>query len=99
MPKLRAKSKLLTGYLESILLELESTKFEIKTPKNPEGRGAMLCLQFREKGQEIFQIIEQQSIVVDYRKPNTIRVAPNPLYNSFDDCYVFAQGLKEAIKA
>ncbi|MBK8506291.1 MAG: kynureninase [Saprospiraceae bacterium] len=99
MQKLRAKSKLLTAYLEAILLELESAKFEIKTPKDPEARGAMLCLHCKDEGKDIFELIEQHSIVVDYRKPNTIRVAPNPLYNSFNDCYLFTQALKITIKA
>ena len=80
-------------------LELENPKFEIKTPKDPEARGAMLCLQFKDEAKDIFRLIEKQSIIVDFRKPNTIRVAPNPLYNSYEDCYLFIQALKKVLEA
>jgi kynureninase len=99
MQKLRAKSKLLTAYLETQLLELETPKFHITTPKDQEARGAMLCLHFKDDSRNIFQIIEQNSIIVDYRKPDTIRVAPNPLYNSYEDCFLFVEGLKKALEA
>ena len=32
-------------------------------------------------------------IVSDIRRPNVIRVAPVPLYNSFHDCWRLAEGL------
>ncbi|MDC2982375.1 kynureninase, partial [Bacteroidota bacterium] len=33
-----------------------------------------------------------------WREPNVIRVAPVPLYNSFEDVYRFGEVLKQALK-
>ncbi len=89
MEKLRAKSMQLTGYLEYLLYQLTNITFEIITPKNPERRGAQLCLYFNEKGREIHQKMLDNGIIVDYREPGVIRVAPAPLYCSFTDVYRF----------
>jgi kynureninase len=96
MQKLRQKSILLTGYLEQLIMGISSKKIRIKTPANPDRRGAMLCIDLDEKAKDIFESIMAVGIVTDYRRPNTIRVAPHPLYNSFDDCYQFAAALDGA---
>lgn len=92
--KLRAKSIELTGYLEFLLHQLNNIKFEIITPKEKERRGAQLCLYFSEKGKAIHQKMLENGMIVDYREPGVIRVAPAPLYNSFQDVYRFYELLK-----
>ena len=87
MQNLRAKSILLTNYLEFLLLEFKSNLFEIITPANENRRGAQLCLFFKEKGKAIHEQLMQNGIIVDYREPGVIRVAPAPLYCSFEDVY------------
>jgi kynureninase len=87
--KLREKSIKLTGYLEYLLMKLTRYSFEIITPANPFERGAQLCLYFNEKGREAYQKMLDQGIIVDYREPGVIRVAPTPLYNSFEEVYRF----------
>lgn len=84
---LRAKSILLTNYLEFLLLQLKSDLFEIITPANEKRRGAQLCLFFKEKGKATHEQLMQNGIIVDYREPGVIRVAPAPLYCSFEDVY------------
>ena len=88
---LRAKSILLTNFLEFLLLQLKHDAFEIITPANPNERGAQLCLFFREKGKAIHDQLMQNGIIVDYREPGVIRVAPAPLYCSFEDVYKCVQ--------
>jgi len=63
--------------------------FEIITPAEPHRRGAQLSLYFAERGKEIHQKMTEAGIIVDYREPGVIRVAPAPLYNSFEDVYRF----------
>ncbi len=94
MENMRRKSIALTGYLEFLLGKLENLKFSIITPENPEARGAQLSLFFEEKGREIQEEMIREGIVVDYREPGVIRVAPSPLYNSFTDVYRFYEILK-----
>ena len=95
MERLRAKSITLTAYLEYLLYQLPKLAFEIITPNQPEQRGAQLCLYFSEKGREIHQKMLDNGIVVDYREPGVIRVAPTPLYCSFLDVYHFYELLRD----
>jgi kynureninase len=92
---LRSKSKLLTGYLQFLLEQLENINFEIITPLHPEERGAQLSLFFREKGREIHDAMIANGIIVDYREPGVIRVAPAPAYCSFIDVYRFYEILRD----
>jgi kynureninase len=91
---LRIKSIALTGYLAFLLEQLTSLSFTLITPSDPTQRGAQLCLFFEEKGKEIYQKMKDHGIVVDYREPGVIRVAPAPLYCSFKDVYRFYEILK-----
>jgi len=94
MQNLRSKSIALTGYLAFLLEQLTSLSFTLITPSNPTQRGAQLCLFFEEKGKEIYQKMKDHGIIVDYREPGVIRVAPAPLYCSFKDVYRFYEILK-----
>ena len=95
MRDLRSKSKRLTAFLESLLNELTHLSFTIITPTEPERRGAQLSLLFHEKGREAFDALTQKGVIADWREPNVIRVAPVPMYNSFEDVYRFYEVLKE----
>ena len=94
MQNLRNKSIALTGYLAFLLEQLTSLSFTLITPSDPTQRGAQLCLFFEEKGKEIYQKMKDHGIIVDYREPGVIRVAPAPLYCSFADVYRFYEILK-----
>ncbi|KAK6353229.1 Kynureninase (L-kynurenine hydrolase), variant 2 [Orbilia brochopaga] len=102
MRALRRKSINLTGYMEHLLLTDPETSryFEIITPRNPSERGAQLSLLFR-KGimEEVYKKLELSGIVVDKRQPDVIRVAPTPLYNTYEDVFNFSVKLQEAISA
>ena len=91
---IRKKSVMLTAYLEFLLQQLTHIKFEIITPADSEQRGAQLSLYFKEKAKSIHQHLIDNGVVVDYREPGVIRVAPAPLYNSFQDVYRFYEILK-----
>jgi len=97
MAALRAKSERLTGYLEYLIkgLGLPTEKLEIITPANPAERGCQLSLLVNERGRELFDYLAAQGIVADWREPNVIRLAPVPLYNSFEDVYRAGRALQE----
>lgn len=99
MKPLREKSIKLTGYL-AFLLENELADWvEIITPTHPVRRGCQLSLRCHVphlQGQQLFERLEAQGVTTDWREPDVIRVAPVPLYNSFNDVYQLVQILKAA---
>jgi kynureninase len=99
MAALRKKSLRLTGYLEFLLKNIHAKFpfFEIITPSDPKQRGCQLSLLFHKRGHELFKKLTANGIIVDWREPNVIRVAPVPLYNSFEDLYRFSKVLSESI--
>lgn len=104
MQALRAKSDLLTAYLEFILDSLSEKhaalcRFEIITPRDPKYRGAQLSVLVHGKGKAIFDKLWEAGVVADWREPNVIRIAPVPMYNSFEDVYFLGKHLEEAIIA
>ena len=86
--KLQSKRKALHSFLRTGLADLPNAmkqRFTIITPKNQDEHGCQVSLLFSEKGKAIFDYLSQKGIVADWREPNVIRVAPVPLYNSFND--------------
>ncbi|KAG7844690.1 hypothetical protein KL941_003430 [Ogataea angusta] len=98
--KLRAKSIQLTNFLERLLHaspyyrdvgESRSTTdphFIILTPSEPNQRGAQLSLLFRpdDAMEKVFMYMNSHGVICDERRPNVIRLAPAPSYNTFADC-------------
>lgn len=97
MEALREKSISLTGYLEYLLDQHGSPKFSIITPRNPERRGAQLSLRVLKNGREICERLVGQGILCDWREPDIMRVAPAPLYNSYNDVHRFVKAFVAAI--
>lgn len=95
MAKLREKSIVLTSYLYFLLEPLEQYGFKILTPESPEQRGAQLSLLFGAEGKKVFDYLSVQGVIADWREPNVIRVAPVPLYNTFEEVYRFAKLIEE----
>lgn len=97
MKALREKSLTLTGYMEFLLDTLESDAFTILTPREPDQRGAQLSIVVKQGGRKVFEALEAQGVICDWREPDCIRVAPVPLYNSFADVYHFVRLFSEQI--
>ena len=100
MPALRKKSLLLTDYLIELLSAQLGDKIRIITPKNAAERGCQLSLMVNDtgiNGKAMFNALEAKGVTTDWREPNVIRVAPVPLYNSFQDIYHFVSILKECL--
>ncbi|EKB48474.1 kynureninase [Cecembia lonarensis] len=100
MDRLRAKSELLTGYLEFLIEKIsgDSGVLEIITPKIPNERGCQLSLLIHKGGKSVFDEFYKHGVVGDWRNPNVIRLAPTPLYNSFIDIYQFAKILEQSLQ-
>jgi kynureninase len=101
MERLRAKSRVLTGYMEFLLgrhpsLILKS-KFSLITPREQERRGAQLSIRLPDAGRELCDRLAAAGVIGDWREPDTFRVAAVPLYNSYQDVYRFVQRLGVAL--
>lgn len=94
MDKLVSKSKKLTDYLVFLLNSIESDRIEIITP---EERGCQLSIRVNNGDKKLFDSITVKGVIADWREPDVIRVAPIPLYNSFQDVFNFYSLLKEEL--
>ncbi len=95
---LRKKSEKLTGYLEFLLDEMKNDAINVITPRNPEERGCQLSIQVKNADKTLHTKLTEAGVISDWREPDVIRVAPAPLYNSFEDVYQFSGKLKEVLK-
>jgi len=85
-----ARSARLTGYLESLIDVRLAGMVEIITPRRAAARGAQLSVRAtggREAGRALFEGLAAAGVVCDWREPDIVRLAPAPLYNSFEDCW------------
>jgi len=62
---------------------------EVITPADEADRGCQVSMLMLKRGKEIFNELTNLGVVADWREPNVIRVAPVPLYNSFEDVWRF----------
>lgn len=95
---LRNKSKKLTGYLEYLIDEMNNEAITVITPRNPEERGCQLSIQVKNADKSLHTKLTDSGVISDWREPDVIRIAPTPLYNSFEDVYRFAQKLKSVLE-
>mmetsp|Transcript_7049 Transcript_7049/g.17789 ORF Transcript_7049/g.17789 Transcript_7049/m.17789 type:complete len:127 (-) Transcript_7049:281-661(-) len=79
-----------------MLLEDHLSQYiNIFTPRNPADRGCQLSLTFPAGNMmEVFSKLCEAGVICDERKPDVIRVAPTPLYNSYADVWELVEQLK-----
>lgn len=85
--RLRAKSLMLTAYMRFLIdTKLSKYGFSIGSPVENEIRGGHVALE-HDDALRINEALKAANIVPDFRFPNVIRLAPAPLYVSFEDVY------------
>jgi len=93
---LRARSRELTAFLQAALAALCGEAIELITATDPEQRGAQLSIRVRgggERARRVHAALGLRGVVTDWREPDTIRLAPVPLYNSYLDAWRAAERL------
>ncbi len=91
MPALRRKSELLTGYVEFLLEGMGADHFTILTPRNPAERGCQLSIRVHADARALAHTLKNEGVIADFRPPDVIRVAPVPMYNTFEDVRRFVE--------
>tara|TARA_R110000751_G_scaffold100068_2_gene193846 strand:+ start:152304 stop:153569 length:1266 start_codon:yes stop_codon:yes gene_type:complete len=95
--KLCEKSKVLTGYFEFLINQLNNKDIKIITPSNPNERGCQLSIQVKNADKSLYDKLTDAGVITDWREPDVIRCAPIPLYNSFQDVYNIVERLKQLL--
>ena len=95
MKKLCAKRDELTAYLE-FLIDQSPNDYNIITPRTKADRGAQISVLIDKDAKKLNALLSAEGITADYREPDVIRLAPVPLYNSFEDVFHFVQILNES---
>ncbi|HUZ57771.1 MAG TPA: kynureninase [Hanamia sp.] len=97
--KIISKGKQLSSYLLFILNDINSRSskkiLEILTPQAENEHGCQISILMHEKGKEFFEFLNKSGVIADWREPNVIRVAPVPLYNSYEEVYQFGEIIRK----
>jgi len=78
----------LTQRLMDGLDVLPGQPLKIVTPREKGRRGCQVSIAVRagrDAGRALFDRLQDEGVVGDWREPDIIRISPNPLYNSSDD--------------
>ena len=112
--RLRAKSTLMTALLEFRLRGIEGQKTELQKPEGLEiitphashARGAQLSLLIAKDSQARYEAFKAAGLACDHRESGRgiagegiIRLAPAPLFNTFDEVWRAAEIVRNAMRA
>jgi kynureninase len=102
MMQLHSKRKMLGDYLLFVIercnAQSAETIIEVITPRNKDERGCQVSMLMLKDGKKVFDELVKQGVIADWREPNVIRIAPVPLYNSFEDVYRFGEIISSILK-
>ncbi len=98
MEALREKSLKLTGYLLYLLSNVNNPRISIITPEAENNRGCQLSIRVQDSNKSLFNKITAMGVIADWREPDVIRIAPIPLYNSYEEMFHFVQILKVSLE-
>ena len=101
MPALRAKSERLTAYLEftidAVARDFPDARISVITPRDPDQRGCQISVDVAGRERKLFDAMIAAGVIVDFREPCVIRMAPVPLYNSYTDVFTFGKVMRELL--
>lgn len=98
MAPLVAKSRALVDFARDLIGALPGAPVHIITPSDPAASGCQLSLRFARDGRATFERLTAAGVICDWRNPDVIRIAPVPLYNSFEDVWRFADIVRQTLE-
>lgn len=101
MDNLVQKGRELSNYLLYILDEINKASaekvMEIITPVKESEKGCQVSMLMLQNGKNVFEALKKHGVLADWREPNVIRVAPVPLYNTFEDVFRFGEMISKVV--
>jgi len=102
MEALHTKRKKLAAYLHFVLADINRDSaeklIEVITPADENARGCQVSMLMLQNGRAVFDALTAAGVIADWREPNVIRVAPVPLYNSFEDIWRFGTIIRRILR-
>ena len=98
--RIRDKSLALTTYfmdLADAMLSAPPYEFRIGTPRDSRRRGGHIALDRDRHAWEVSQALKERGVIIDFRPPGTIRLAPAALYNTYHEIWRTAGHIKDII--
>jgi kynureninase len=99
--RLQQKGSLLNDYLWFLLLQVNNQSYgqviEFITPHTKSARGCQVSIHMLQQGRAVFDALSEAGVMVDWREPNVIRLAPVPLYNTFEEVWQFTNILQQIL--
>jgi kynureninase len=97
---IREKSLAQTSYLMSLVeesgLTTEPYGYRIGTPREPARRGGHVAIE-HDDAARISVALRNRGTIVDFRKPNVVRLAPIALYTTYQELWQVVRVLREII--
>ena len=95
------KGQQLSSYLIFILQQINQSLPEpainIITPQNEKEKGCQVSMLMLRDGRKVFDALMSNGVLPDWREPDVIRVAPVPLYNSFEEVWKFGEIMRNVL--
>jgi len=100
MDALNEKSVQQANYLTALLQQQFAGQIDTLTPTDARGcQQSLVIADSTIDAKAVFKELEAMNVIGDWREPNVIRIAPVPMYNSFEDIHEFSVRLRVAIDA
>ncbi|MCU0328555.1 MAG: kynureninase [Chitinophagales bacterium] len=91
LPKLIQKAHKLSDFAYECLASID--QIQIITPKDYSNRGCQLSIVAQD-GKALFDFLTNNHIITDWRSPDVIRIAPVPLYNTYQEVFTFSEYIR-----
>lgn len=98
MDRLQAKSRAMNALLFDVI-DGQSSRLACLTPRDEKRRGCQISVRVRagrDAGRKLYEAMGTQGVIADWREPDIVRVAPVPLYNTFEEVERLGALLRQA---
>lgn len=97
MQQVIEKSRRQTAYLQQLCQEyLQPLGFKLRSPLQPDRRGSHLALA-HEEGLRISLALQERDVLLDFRRPDNLRLSVAPLYTSYSALYDAVQQMRAVV--